>query len=118
MRLALYRTEPGRFELNALCEGKGSITRNGDQFEFKGVDVSQRGLGCLIRGNVHQGDIIVLRFPKKEIQFNIQWIESHLGIDGIFRVGLTPTDRHLDILQFMLQLGYTENKTTGVKTAS
>src|SRR5687767_8103414 len=92
MTTALYRTEPGRYGVNDKCRGSGVVARNGTPINFKGVDVSRRGFGCIVTGDVNTGDTVVFSIKERTVAFHVMWCESHLGIDKMHRVGLTPVD--------------------------
>ena len=109
MRIPLYRAEPGRYILSTLCVGEGELVRNGALIKYQGVDASRRGFGGVIHGFVKQGDTIMLRFGSAkvkfvEVKFQVMWAESHLGIEGKFRVGLTPIDPEVSVEAILREL--------------
>ncbi|MCX6126720.1 MAG: hypothetical protein NTV34_18460 [Proteobacteria bacterium] len=112
MRAKVYRAEPGRFELTGDCKGTGRELETGVSLEFRGVDVSKRGFGCVLTGNIKLGDSIILQFPARDIQFKIMWLESHLGIEGKHRAGLTPIDFLVNLESLMEELGLLHGKAS------
>lgn len=105
MRAALYRTEPGRYPVDPLCRGEGVVARNGTRLEYAGIDVSRRGFGCVVKGYLNAGDTAVFNIGNRKITMQVMWVESHLGIENMFRVGLTPLDPEVNLEQLMCELG-------------
>jgi hypothetical protein len=73
---------------------------------FKGVDVSRYGLGCLIIGTVQMRDVLLLNIAGADLRFEVMWVESHLGIENHFRVGLQCVDPTIHLQQKLMQLGF------------
>jgi hypothetical protein len=49
-----------RYGLTQQCRGHGLHTANGSRVEFRGVDVSHHGLGCVMVGNFQNRDTLIL----------------------------------------------------------
>ena len=73
---------------------------------FKGVDVSRYGLGCLIIGTIQMRDVLLLNIAGDVLRFEVMWVESHLGIENQFRVGLQCVDPTIDLQHKLMQLGF------------
>ena len=112
MSAKVYRAEPGRFELTGDCKGSGKELKTGAALEFRGVDVSKRGFGCILTGNIKQGDLVVLQFQTRDVQFKIMWLESHLGIEGKHRAGLAPIDFLINLESLMEEFGLLQDKAS------
>jgi hypothetical protein len=79
------------------CRGHGLHAGSGLRFEFRGIDVSIHGFGCLLVGAVQNRDILILDIGGSKVPFEVMWAESHLGIENTFRVGLQCLDRTMDV---------------------
>lgn len=109
MKIALFRAEPGRYGLSPKCSGDGVVLHSGLSVRYRGVDVSQRGFGCVITGSVETGDQVQFSFAGKHITFQVMWSESHLGIENMHRVGLTPLDPEVNLEHIMRELDFVEH---------
>jgi hypothetical protein len=87
------------------CRGKGQLLRTGGLLEFRGVDVSTHGFGCVMIGEVLIRDIVKLEMCGQLLSFEVMWVETYLGIENNYRVGLHCLDRSVDILTQMRSLG-------------
>ncbi len=98
--MALFRLEPGRRSLSDQYQGIGrNITLN-NPIKYRAIDVSHHGLGCVIEGVIGTGNLITLQLGQSKVAFEVMWVESHLGIENHFRVGLLSSDHSLDIDRF------------------
>lgn len=108
MSTQLYRVEPGRYLVADVCRGLGSIAGTGESFTFRGIDASLHGFGCVFSKFVAKGSVVSLQLGHYRISFDVMWCESHLGIDNMYRVGLTSCDPHLNVEAVLEKLGYLE----------
>jgi hypothetical protein len=107
MRNNRRRSETGvRHGLAEQFHGQAFLHPSGLPVRFRGVDVSRYGLGCLIIGTVQMRDVLLLNIAGADIRFEVMWVESHLGIDNHFRVGLQCVDPSLDLQQKLTYLGF------------
>lgn len=95
-----------RFGVTHHCRGRAVHGRSGVLLEFKGVDVSLHGFGCVIVGKIESRDTLVLEIGGHNLAFEVMWVESHLGIENTYRVGLQCLDRLLDVRGRMTTMGY------------
>jgi hypothetical protein len=95
-----------RYGVTPQCKGHAFNAVTGVRVEFRGVDVSHHGFGCVMVGSFQNQDTLVLDFAGSRIGFEIVWIESHLGIENTYRVGLQCLDRLLDVRGRLAALGY------------
>jgi hypothetical protein len=94
-----------RYGVSPQCKGHGLHTVNGSRVEFRGVDVSHHGFGCVMVGNFQNRDTLILDIGGSKIPFEVMWVESHLGIENTYRVGLQCLDRMLDVRGKLSALG-------------
>ena len=94
-----------RYGVTPHCKGHGVHTPTGIRFEFRGVDVSHHGFGCVMVGNFQNRDTLILEIGGARIPFEVMWVESHLGIENTYRVGLQCLDRMLDVRGRLTSLG-------------
>lgn len=105
MSWILYRSEPGRYAVGEHCRGEGRSVGSGDVFNYRGIDVSHHGFGCIFSKAVEKGSHVVLKLADHHMTFEVMWVESHLGIENMYRVGLSSQDRHLNIESIFRQWG-------------
>lgn len=94
-----------RYGVTPHCKGHGLHTNSGHRIEFRGIDVSPHGFGCLVIGTLQNRDILILDFGGSKVPFEVMWVESHLGIENTYRVGLQCLDRSLDVRNKLEVLG-------------
>lgn len=111
MSTHLYRAEPGRYVVSDGCRGAGHVAGSTETFRFRGIDASHHGFGCVISKYVEKGSIIQLSLGHHQVSFDVMWCESHLGIEGMYRVGLTSSDPSINVEALLSQLGYLEEVT-------
>lgn len=110
MRTNRRRVDSGvRHGLSEQFHGQAFLYPSGVPVRFRGTDVSRYGLGCLIVGVVHMRDVVLLNIAGADIRFEVMWVESHLGIDNHYRVGLQCLDPTFDLQQKLAYLGYVTN---------
>jgi hypothetical protein len=56
-------------------------------------------------GDVHLRDAIILEIGGQKLTFEVMWVESHLGIENTYRIGLQCLDRLLDVRGRLSHLG-------------
>ena len=95
-----------RFGVSQNCRGSGVHRKSGAKIQFKGVDVSNHGFGCVVVGDILIRDVVVLEISGKSFIFEVMWVESHLGIDNTYRAGLQCLDRLLDFRDQLSHMGY------------
>ena len=105
MAWGLYRTEPGRVRLSERCGGEAVHMRKSIRMSFRGLDVSQHGIGCIIGGSVCPGDEVCIKIGTKSYTLRVMWCESHLGIDNMSRVGLFSVDGRIDLAREFREMG-------------
>jgi hypothetical protein len=91
------RNEPQRYSVSKECRGRGTHVQTGRVLEFRGIDVSIHGFGCVIVGEVLTRDVISLNVGGHLLKFEVMWVESHLGIENNYRVGLHCIDQQTDV---------------------
>jgi hypothetical protein len=107
MSRSFSRQEPTpRYGVTPHCRGRAVQVRSGVTCEFRGVDVSHHGFGCVIVGDVRINDAILLEIGGQKLTFEVMWVESHLGIENTYRVGLQCLDRLLDVRGRLSHLGF------------
>jgi hypothetical protein len=94
-----------RYAVSKDCRGRGHHVRTGHQFEFRGVDVSAHGFGCVIVGELAGRDVVKLEIGGISLPFEVMWVETYLGIENTYRVGLHCLDRSIDVRAHMSVLG-------------
>jgi hypothetical protein len=108
------RQEPTpRYGVNHHCRGRGHHARLGHSFDFRGMDVSNHGFGCVAVGSFQLHDVLELDMGGQHLSFEIVWIESHLGIENTYRLGLLSLDRVLDVRAKMSALGFVTGPLDG-----
>lgn len=107
MRQNLRRWESGlRHGLSEQFHGQAFQHPSGLALRFRGLDVSRYGIGCIVSGSVRIRDVLIFNIGGSELRFEVMWIESHLGIDNTYRVGLECLDRSIDLRQRLASLGF------------
>lgn len=104
----LYRVEPGRYFVVDVCRGTGSVYGSGETFKYRGIDASQHGFGCIISKYVEKGSVVVIQVGTQRLSFDVMWCESHLGIENMYRVGLTSVDPNVNVEETLNQQGFLE----------
>lgn len=94
-----------RYGVSHQFHGQAFKLPSGMPVKFRGVDVSRYGLGCVINGLVSNRDVLVINIGGMDVHFEVMWVESHLGIENTFRVGLQCIDRMVDIRHKLMGLG-------------
>lgn len=108
MSTHLYRIEPGRYFVTNLCRGLGSVSGSGETFQFRGIDASHHGFGCIISTYIEKGSSVSIQLGHQRMAFDVVWCESHLGIENMYRVGLVSQDPNVNVELLLQHLGYLE----------
>jgi hypothetical protein len=95
-----------RHGLSEQFHGQAFLSPSGVPIRFRGMDVSRYGIGCLIVGLVQMRDILLFNIAGADVRFEVMWVESHLGIDNHYRVGLQCLDPTFDLKQKLTDLGF------------
>ncbi len=111
MTTHLYRAEPGRYVVTDGCRGVGHVAGSSETFKFRGIDASHHGLGCVISVYLEKGSVVQISLAHHQISFDVMWCESHLGIEGMYRVGLISKDPGINVEALLAHLGYLEQVT-------
>ena len=107
MRNNRRRLDSGvRHGLAEQFHGQAYLYPSGVPVRFRGLDVSRYGLGCLIIGVIHMRDVLLVNIAGTDLRFQVMWVESHLGIENHFRVGLQCLDPTIDLQQKLNYLGF------------
>ena len=107
MKHSLRRSESGaRYGLNQHFQGLAVLTSSGASVRFRGVDVSRHGLGCIVFGAVNMREVLRLEIDGHHVHFEVMWVESHLGIEDTYRIGLQCLDRFADMRSRLTVLGF------------
>jgi hypothetical protein len=99
-----HESQP-RHGVSKDCRGKGQHLRSGRGFDFRGVDVSTHGFCCVMIGESRIRDVLTLEIGGQSLSFEVMWVETYLGIENTYRVGLHCLDRSVDVLGHMRSLG-------------
>jgi hypothetical protein len=94
-----------RMSVPRTFSGAAINATSGQSLRFRGVDVSIHGLGCVVTGSVSQNDKIQIQMGNQAFSFEVMWVESYLGIEQQYRVGLQCLDRMRDIRAHMVSMG-------------
>ena len=106
MNRTFARFEPTpRYGVTPHCRGRAVRVKTGATCQFRGVDVSHHGFGCVIVGDIEIRDTLLLEIDGQTFGFEVMWVESHLGIENTYRVGLQCLDRLLDVRGRLSHLG-------------
>ena len=106
MERRLSRQEPTqRYGVAPDFSGRALRCSSGATCDFRGVDVSQHGLGCVIVGDVQIRESLIIEFGGQKHRFEVMWVESYLGIENTYRVGLQCLDHLLDVRGRLSGLG-------------
>ena len=103
-RISRHETT-SRYGVTQHCRGRAVRLRSGTTCEYRGVDVSEHGLGCVIIGEVHMSESLLIELDGHSLTFEVMWVESHLGIENTYRVGLQCLDRLFDVRGRLMNLG-------------
>jgi hypothetical protein len=107
MKHSLRRSALGaRYGLNQHFQGLAVLTPSGASVRFRGVDVSSHGLGCVVFGAVNMRDVLRIDIYGHHFHFEVMWVESYLGIEDTYRIGLQCLDRFADIRSRLSVLGF------------
>ena len=107
MKHSVRRSETGaRYGLNQHFQGLAVLAASGVSVRFRGIDVSRHGLGCVVFGAVNIRDVLRLEIDGHHFHFEVMWVESHLGIENTYRIGLQCLDRFADIRSRLTVLGF------------
>jgi hypothetical protein len=99
------RDQASRMGVPRHFSGQVTNVSSGQKFSFRGVDVSVHGFGCILIGQVRQYDVLQLQIGNQIISFEVMWVESYLGIEQQYRVGLQCLDRMRDLQALMTSIG-------------
>jgi hypothetical protein len=89
---------PGRF---VTADGKSEV--NG-----RLVDVSRRGIGVVAKAELRYGTQVVLILGKRRIAFEVIYGASHLGIEGMYRVGMFSREVDCDLIAVFREAGLSD----------